>query len=138
MSSLAYDLHVLVRVLDRSAEVRLAPFGISYARYLAMVIVSDHPGLTQRDLAGALGQSEPTASRTAGALADAGLLEITRTPGGGNRRVLALTDPGRDLLERASEALGPAFDGVAREVGHDPDALATDIRRMTAIIEDSP
>lgn len=138
MSTLAHNLHLLVRALDRSAEVRLAPFGISYPRYLAMVIVSDHPGLTQRDLAGALGQSEPTASRTVSALADAGWLEAIRTPGGGNRRVLTLTDPGRDLVSRASEALGSAFDGVVRDVGHDPDALATDIRHMTAIIEDSP
>ena len=138
MSSLAHDLHVLVRALDRSAETRLAPFGISYARYLAMVLVADHDGLTQRDLATALGQSEPTASRTVSALADAGWLEAVRTPGTGNRRDLTLTGPGRELLRRASTALGSAFDEVVRSVGHDPVALATDIRRMTAIIEDSP
>lgn len=138
MSTLAHDLHLLVRALDRSAEVRLAPFGISYARYLALVIVSDHPGLTQRDLATALGQSEPTASRTAAALAEAGWLAAVRTPGTGNRRVLALTDSGRDLLERASTALGSAFDGVVEGVGHDPEALAADIRRLTALLEESP
>ncbi|WP_338748053.1 MarR family winged helix-turn-helix transcriptional regulator [Janibacter alittae] len=138
MSSLAYDLHVLVRTLDRSAETRLAPFGISYARYLAMVIVADHEGLTQRDLATALGQSEPTASRTASALAEAGWLEAERIPGAGNRRVLTLTSAGHELLRRSGTALGSAFDEVARAVGHDPDALAADVRRMTAIIEDAP
>lgn len=138
MSTLAHDLHVLVRTLDRAAETRLTPFGISYARYLAMVIVADHDGLTQRDLATALGQSEPTASRTVSALADAGWIEAVRTPGTGNRRGLSLTDTGRDLLDRASGALGSAFDGVVRDVGHDPEALATDIRRMSTIIEDSP
>lgn len=138
MSTLAHDLHVLVRTLDRAAETRLTPFGISYARYLAMVIVADHDGLTQRDLAAALGQSEPTASRTVSALADAGWLEAVRTPGTGNRRGLRLTAAGRDLLERAGAVLGSAFDEVVRSVGHDPAALATDVRRMSAIIEESP
>ncbi len=138
MSTLDHDLHVLVRALDRAAETRLTPFGISYARYLAMVVVADHDGLTQRDLATALGQSEPTASRTVSALADAGWLEAVHTPGTGNRRGLSLTTAGRDLLERASAALGSAFDEVVRSVGHDPAALAKDIQRMTAIIEESP
>lgn len=138
MSTLAYDLHRLVRALDRSAEVRLAPFGISYARYLALLIVGEHDGLTQRDLAGALGLSEPTASRTASALADAGWLAITRTPGSGNRRTLSLTAAGRDLLDEASTRLGSDFDDVVRSMGRDPDALADDVRHLTAIIEESP
>lgn len=37
MSTLAYDLHRLVRTLDQSAEARLAHFGIFYARYLALL-----------------------------------------------------------------------------------------------------
>lgn len=137
MSSLAYDLHVLVRSLDRSAEVRLAPFGLSYARYLALVIIGDHDGLTQRELATALGQSEPTASRTATALADAGWLEAVRTPGTGNRRTLTLTASGRDLLDRASASLGSDFDDVVRGIGQDPDLIAEHVRRLTAIIEGS-
>lgn len=138
MSTLAHDLHVLVRALDRAAEGRLAPFGITYGRYLALLLVGKHEGLTQRELATALGQSEPTASRTASALAEAGWLEITRTPGNGNRRGLELTGAGRNLLARASEALGSAFDEVVRQIGHDPEALATDIRRLTARLEESP
>lgn len=138
MSSLAHDLHVLVRALDRSAEVRLTPFGISYARYLALVIVDGHEGLTQRDLAVRMGLSEASASRTTTALSEAGWLEAVRTPGTGNRRGLTLTSSGRALLARASEALGSAFDGVVRSVGHDPESLATDVRRITGIIEASP
>lgn len=138
MSSLAYDLHILVRALDRSAEVRLAPFDLSYARYLALVIVGDHDGLTQRELAAALGQSEPTASRTVTALADVGWLEAVRTPGAGNRRTLTLTVSGRDLLDRASASLGSDFDDVVRAVGQDPDVIADQVRRLTAIIEESP
>lgn len=137
MSSLAYDLHVLVRSLDRSAEVRLAPFGLTYARYLALVVVGDHDDLTQRELAVALGQSEPTASRTAAALADAGWLNVVRTPGTGNRRMLRLTPSGRDLLDRASASLGNDFDDVVRSIGQDPDHLAAQVRRLTATLEES-
>lgn len=138
MSTLAHDLHRLVRALDQSAEVRLAPFGLSYARYLALLMVRDHGGLTQRDLAGALGLSEPTASRTASALAAAGWLEITRTPGNGNRRELSATAEGRELVDRASEQLGGDFDEVVRAIDRDPHALAEDVRRLAAFIEESP
>lgn len=138
MSTLAYDLHRLVRALDQSAEARLAPFGISYARYLALLIVGEHDGLTQRDLAGALGLSEPTASRTAAALEAAGWLAITRTPGTGNRRALEVTADGRALLARAGERLGCDFDDVVRGIGQDPDVIADHVRRLTAIVEESP
>ena len=138
MRSLVYELHVLVRALDRDAEVRLAPFGISYTRYLALLVIDGLEGMTQRDLAAVLGQTEPTAGRTASALADAGWLEVTRTPGGGNRRALSLTTAGRELLEAAGERLSSDFDDVVRGIGRDPDTLARDIRRITAIIEESP
>lgn len=138
MASLAHELHLLVRALDRSAEVRLAPFGLTYPRYLALVVIGDHEGLTQRELAEALGLSEPTASRTATALAEDGWLEIIRTPGGGNRRDLRLTVDGRDLLTRSSASLGADFDDVVRGIGRDPDALAEDVRRLTAILLESP
>lgn len=136
MSSLAYDLHILVRALDRSAEARLAPFGITYQRYLALLVVDAAAGLTQRELAGALGQTEATASRTATALADAGWLEVTRSPGAGNRRALTLTHEGRDLLRRAGERLGHDFDEVVRGIGQDPDLIAEHVRRLTALIEE--
>lgn len=138
MASLAHELHLLVRALDRSAEVRLAPFGITYARYLALVIVGEHAGLTQRDLAEGLGVTEPSASRTAAALAEAGWLEIVRTPGSGNRRALALTQQGQDLLTRASASLGDDFDDVVRSIGRNPQTLARDVQRLAAILEESP
>lgn len=138
MSSLAHDLHTLVRALDRSAEARLAPFGISYQRYLALLIIGRGDGLTQRELAAALGQTEATASRTSAALSEAGLVEASRTPGNGNRRSLALTAAGEDLLSQASERLGSDFDSVVRETGQDPDLIAEHVRHLTAIIEDSP
>lgn len=138
MSSLAHDLHVLVRALDRAAEGRLAPFGITYPRYLALVIVHDRPGLTQRDLAARLGQSEATASRTTAGLVRDGHLEAQRTPGAGNRRGLTLTATGSDLLAGASDALGTSFDEVVRDIGRDPQAWAADARRLSAILEESP
>lgn len=136
MSSLAHDLHVLVRALDRSAEARLAPFGISYQRYLALVVVDAADGMTQRELAASLGQTEATASRTSAALSQAGLLEVSRTPGRGNRRSLTLTESGQDLLARAGQRLGSDFDEVVRSTGQDPDLLAEHVRRLTALVEE--
>lgn len=138
MSSLAYDLHVLVRALDRSAEARLTPFGLTYQRYLALVVVGAASGLTQRELAASLGQTEATASRTASALAEAGWLEATRSAGAGNRRALSLTASGQELLARAGERLGDDFDEVVRGTGQDPDLIAEHVRGLTALIEASP
>jgi MarR family transcriptional regulator, organic hydroperoxide resistance regulator len=138
MSTLAHDLHLLVKALDRSAEGRLAPFGLTYARYLALLVIGGAPGLTQRDLAAGLGLSEASASRTAAGLGEAGWIDIIRTPGAGNRRTLALTDVGRALLERAGTSLGRDFDDVVRAIGRSPEALARDVRRLTALLEESP
>ncbi|WP_068322888.1 MarR family winged helix-turn-helix transcriptional regulator [Janibacter terrae] len=138
MSTLAHDLHLLVKALDRSAEVRLAPFGLTYARYLALLVVGDAPGLTQRDLAARLGLSEASASRTTTGLGEHGWIDIARTPGSGNRRTLALTEAGRALLDRAGTSLGRDFDDAVRAIGRSPEALARDVRRLTALLEESP
>lgn len=109
----AYALHALVHVLDRAAEGVLADgIGISYRRYLTLLTLqrlAQEGTVTQRELAGELGVSEPAASRTVGILREAGWVTSEPTPGEGNRRRLALTDAGERLVNEAATTLEAAF-----------------------------
>ena len=119
--------------------------GIAFGRWLlawralALLVTGENPGLTQRDLSGAVGTSEAATSRAVASLVAEGLVVSAPVPGGGNRRALRLTESGRSLVERASELLGSSFDDVARSLGIDPATLADDIRRLSsALTEESP
>ena len=59
---LAFELHDLVLTLDRTAERLLTPHGLSYNRYVALVVIAEHPGVTGRLLSNALRVSEAAAS----------------------------------------------------------------------------
>jgi DNA-binding MarR family transcriptional regulator len=117
----AYALHALVHVLDRAAEGVLADtVGISYRRYLTLLTLqrlAQAGTVTQRELAGELGVSEPAASRAVGVLRDAGWVTSEPTPGEGNRRRLALTEVGERLVNEAALTLEAAFAGLMDAAG---------------------
>lgn len=127
---LAYELHDLVRTLDREAERILHPEGLNYHRYVALVILSEHPGMTGRQLAGALGVTEAAASGIVRALIADGLIENTAGAGAGNVRHLRITTGGMTLLGRCTALLGSSLDENARAVQIDPEELARTIRAL--------
>lgn len=127
---LAHELHDLVLTLDRQAETLLQPDGLTYRRYVALVIIGEHPGLTGRDLAGALAVSEPAASGIVRRLIADQLIRDVSAAGSGHVRRLELTESGRELLARASGRLGNTLDTAVRSVGIDPDELAETLHRI--------
>ena len=127
---LAYELHDLVLTLDRWAEQRLRPHGLTYNRYAALVIVAEHPGITGRQLAGPLRVSEPGVSGILRDLLEAGLIENTAPAGAGHVRHLRITARGAGLLKRCSRELGSSLDDNARAIGLDPQELARTIRAL--------
>lgn len=134
MHSLAHELHVLVAHMDRAADALLVRSGctVSYARFLVLLHVFEGHGMTQRDLAGRLGTSEPAVSRMVAGLARDGLVEVGRAPG--NRRSLSLTAAGGAALAEAGAALGDGFDRRVRSTGTDPAALAASVRLITTAL----
>lgn len=127
---LAYELHDLVRTLDKWAERMLRPEGLSYNKYVALVIVSEHPGVTGRELAGALGVTEAAGSGIVRSLLDAGLIRDQAEAGSGNVRHLRISETGAVLLERCSVILGSSLDDSARARGLDPQELASTIHDL--------
>ena len=136
MPSLAHELHVVVALMDRRADALLARSGcaLSYARFLALLHVSEADGPTQRDLSARLGTSEPAVSRMVAGLARDGLVEVGRAPG--NRRRLSLTAGGAAALAEAGAALGDGFDRVVRSTGTDPAALAASVRLIATALQE--
>lgn len=123
----AHALHAVVHLLDRAAEGVLADPQMSYPRFTALLAVERLGSATQRDLAGELGVSEPSASRMAGVLRDAGWVANEAQAGGGNRRRLVLTPEGKRVLDETAEALETAFASLMHRAG----ITGADVRAVT-------
>lgn len=127
---LAYELHDLVLTLDRQAESLLRPLGISYRRYVALVIIDENPGLTGRDLSRGLAVTEAAASGIVKYLLVEGLVADTSPAGSGHVRRLEVTAAGRSMRHQSDDVLGTKFDDTVRELGFDPEALAATIHSI--------
>jgi DNA-binding MarR family transcriptional regulator len=134
--SLSFDLHALTARLERAADrILRAEHGLPYRRFLALLVVGQSDGLTQRGLADQLGVTEPSASRMTGVLAEAGLLEVGVDPAGGNRRRLALTPAGKDLVERCRELLERRFAALVAQSGVPYAEYAAHTRRLLEALD---
>ena len=132
---LAYDLHVLISLLDRSADrILRAHFDIPYRRFLTLLTLADLGPATQRALADRLGTSEPSVSRMAGVLAQEGLLTVSAHPEGGNRRRLELTARGRQTVTSCAALLEEQFAGLVSSSGVSYDDYAAQTRRMLELL----
>ena len=136
--SLTFDLHALTARLDRTADRLLRThLGLPYRRFLALVLVGgDAP--TQRELAERLGVTEPSTSRMVGVLAEAGLLEATPDPAGGNRRLLTITPAGKKQVEACASLLEGRFAALVEHSGVDYDRYAEDTRRLIHALDTAP
>lgn len=136
--SLTFDLHALTARLDRAADRLLRThLGLPYRRFLALVLVGEGAP-TQRALAERLGVTEPSTSRMVRVLSEAGLLEATPDPAGGNRRLLALTPAGRDQVEACAALLEGQFAGLVQYSGVDYERYAEDTRRLIHSLDTAP
>lgn len=115
---LTFDLHALTARMDRSADRMLkTEHGLSYRRFLALLILGELGTATQRVLADRLGVTEPSMSRMAGALAESGLLDLRPDPAGGNRRQLTLTADGERMVKRCERLLRRRFEDLVKSSG---------------------
>ena len=135
---LSFDLHLLTARLDRSADrILTAEAGLTYRRFLALVVVGAHGSATQRALAEALDVSEPSVSRMVGVLEEAGLVEVTHAPGSGNKRQVALTPDGKDAVSRCRGLLEQRFAGLVERSGVSYARYARDTRRLIDALDES-
>jgi DNA-binding MarR family transcriptional regulator len=109
-SNLSFDLHRLTARMDRAADRILSDaMGLSYRRFLALLLVQELGSPTQRALADALDVTEPSVSRMTAVLVEVGYLDAGVPLGGGNRRQLTLTPAGRHAVTSARDLLEARF-----------------------------
>jgi DNA-binding MarR family transcriptional regulator len=135
-NSLSYELHKLTARLDRAADALLREqAGVSYPRFLALFAVTQGVE-NQRALSRWLGQSEPSTSRMVGVLAKAGWLEVSQTPGAGNRRQLKLTRSGSQLVAACGELLENRFSELVAKAGIAYEAYLESTRRLLVQLDE--
>lgn len=91
--------------------------GITTAQAAALAVINEQPGVSQRKLARALHQTEPSITTLVRRLIAAGLVDRTVDPSDGRTRALGLTD-------RGAAALGSA-DGAFAAINEHIDGLLT-------------
>ncbi|MFC5825887.1 MarR family winged helix-turn-helix transcriptional regulator [Nonomuraea insulae] len=134
--NLAHSLHVLVARLDRAADQILrAEHNVSYSRFLALTLVGKLGASTQRALADGLGVTEPSASRTTGVLAAAGLLDVQPDPAGGHRRRLSLTAEGENLVAAGQRTLDGRLAALLAHSGVPYAEYAAHTERLLATLD---
>jgi DNA-binding MarR family transcriptional regulator len=135
-NSLSYELHKLTARLDRAADALLREQAdVSYPRFLALFAVGQGAE-NQRALSRWLGQSEPSTSRMVGVLAKAGWLQVSTTPGTGNRRRLKLTKSGSKLVGDCAELLEGKFAELVAKAGIRYEAYLESTRRLLVQLDE--
>jgi MarR family transcriptional regulator, organic hydroperoxide resistance regulator len=114
-------------LLVRDSNAALAPFGLRVRSYSVLLLACEAPdGISQRDLAGVLGLDPSQVVLLVDDLAAAGLVERRPSPSDRRTKLVAATDAGRELRDRAvgvvavaeERALGDVTP-AEREVLHD-------------------
>jgi DNA-binding MarR family transcriptional regulator len=133
--NLGLELQTLVSRLQQAGDrIVRAQHGLSYRRFMVLVTVGELGASTQRALAESLAVTEPSVSRMVGALAESGLLSVTPDPAGGNRRRIALTETGRDVLNRAGTDLIERLRALVESSGVPFDTYLAYTRRLNAAL----
>lgn len=137
-NNLGLELHTLVSRLERAGDrILRANHGLSYRRFMVLVMVGELGASTQRALADRLAVTEPSVSRMIAALAGTGLLTVAPDPAGGNRRRIALTDSGRTLVNRAGTELIQRLTELVESSGVPFESYLAHTRRLNAALEPS-
>lgn len=132
--SLTHIMHQTVGLMDAAAESLLKKqFGISYARFHFLVMLSKSPCTTQHGLSAKLGHSDAAISRMAAALQKEQLLTITQDPAHARHNSLVLTKAGTTLVKDASSMLEGKFTELLQTTHIDLDTY----HRITLEIRDA-
>ncbi|WP_433334597.1 MarR family winged helix-turn-helix transcriptional regulator [Spirillospora sp. CA-294931] len=83
----------------------LKEFGLSTPQYATLMIVHDHPGLSNADIARKVSSSRQSANEMLAGLERDGLIERRPHPGDRRTQRIDITEEGRALLDKARVAV---------------------------------
>ncbi len=105
--------HMQAETADVSAELGM-PVGAGLLTALAAIEANGSLGVNE--LAGALGVSQPAATKLAARLADAGLVAMNPHPDDKRARVLTPTAAGKAIVLRGQDILWPAVEAAVADL----------------------
>lgn len=132
---LYFKLQIAAASLRTTADrACLSEAGITAAQAAVLVVLSQHPGATQRSLSAVLCQRESATTAMINRLDSAGLIERQPNPGDGRSWRLHLTAPGEVALVGAARAfatLNARFDDALQSGG--VTSLSDGLERLAAV-----
>jgi MarR family transcriptional regulator, organic hydroperoxide resistance regulator len=126
---LYFHLQIAAARLRAEADRRcIDRAGVTTAQAAALAVVHDQPGVSQRGLAHALHQAEPSITTLVRRLTTAGLVDRRVAPSDGRARALVLTEKGAAALTSAESAFA--------EINERIDALLTaeEVRQVADLL----
>lgn len=126
------------QIVAARVEATLKPFGVTFARYeVLMLLTFSRRGTLPMKLIGSRLQVHPTSVTNAvDRLESAGLVTRSTHPDDRRAFIVALTDAGRDLARRATEALNAEVFGAPGLGANDLESLVEVIGRMRSAAGD--
>lgn len=118
--SIGYLLHELAHLIDaESDQVLLERLGIGFAQFKVLIVLEEHNGATQKQIATALNQTEPSISRQIKILKQKSLAEVSISTSNRREHLIYLTERGVKMIDRATSALnayhGPMFERLSEK-----------------------
>lgn len=115
-----YLLHHITAVLARNSDqVLLEQLGIGFSQFKILLALQESPGVSQKTLAGRLGQTEASVSRQVKLLIDGGLAISRVSPKSRREHLTYLTAKGVKVLDRSLQILNsyhaPVFAGLSEK-----------------------
>ncbi|MDT8911017.1 MarR family transcriptional regulator [Amycolatopsis sp. PS_44_ISF1] len=129
-------LHRVVTLLGEASRRNAGPDSeLSYSQLRLLGALEEVEPATQHQLALAVGVSDPAISRALRPLEQDGLLRVTQDPEHARRRLVELTDTGREAYHTNGRPLAEAFRLALLERGFPYDQYLADTLRLAEIIE---
>ena len=124
------------RRIKQAALARAAEHDLSAQQFWFLVIVAEHPGISQAELAAKLRSDPPTVSRVFAAMARRRLVRADADPGDRRRARLFLTRDGERLASQlAAQAHAVREAIVAGMTSGEIEVLRAGLRRVIANLE---
>lgn len=134
-NGLADLLHRVVMLLGEAARRRGdGPGGLTYGQVRLLGTLEDIEPTTQHRLAQALLVSDPAISRALRPLRADGLVQITVDPEHARRRLVRLTEAGREAFHATGEPLDEEFRAALVAAGFPYDRYLEDTLRLAELL----
>lgn len=132
---LADALHRVVMLMGEAARRRTdGPDALTYSQIRLLGTLEEIEPATQHRLAQALSVSDPAISRALRPLEAAALVRITVDPGHARRRLVRLTDAGRDAFHAAGKPLGEELRTALVAAGFPYERYLDDTLRLAELL----